>query len=87
MNRTFKVWASVSSTPPSPCELDFQSSEALTYFTCAPSLSRLVREYEKRPFLWGNLELENTFSVKRGKVKKRRGREEEGDNNNNKHGR
>lgn len=76
MNRTFKVWASVSSTPPSPCELDFRSSEALTHFACAPSLPRLVKEDEKRPFLWGNLELENTFFCKKRKSQKERGGKE-----------
>lgn len=77
MNRTLKVWASVSLTPPSPCELDFKSSEVLTHFACAPSLPRLVREDEKKPFLWGNPELENTFffcKKRRGQKKKRRGR-------------
>lgn len=64
-------------TPPSPCELDFQSSEALTHFAYAPSLLRLVREDENRTFLWGNPELENIFfSCKKGKGQEERGEEE-----------
>lgn len=91
MNRTFKVWASVSSTPPSPWELDFQSSEALTHFACAPSLPILVREDEETfPLGKSRTGKYIFFFCKKRKSQKERGggREEEEDNNNNnnKHG-